>query len=163
MGTYKWASPLKAREYYLDRAGKTAEDLWHAVHDGHIRVRIMDVDFAPEQTRALLTLIHFDIEESQRTFELPIWMKVNIDDVERVLCGADKPMKRRGRPEKSGDQIRQEYNLARTVSNLLASGKARSVRQAADLLISEGRVQGNSLEAKQKTVERAYSRFFRKD
>ena len=66
MSSYDWATPRKAFEYYLEGAGRTPADLWHAVHDGHIRTSIMDTEFSGDQVRALLKLIHWNVPESER-------------------------------------------------------------------------------------------------
>lgn len=162
MTSYRWASPRKASEYYLDPVDKTPADLWQAVHDGHVRVAIMDVEFGGDQVRALLKLLHFNQPEADRQLELPIWMNVNVDDIERVLCGADRPAKRKGRPKRMSAHAQRDYDLAVSVAKLLSGGEATSVRQAADKLIAAGLVRGASLEAQHKAVERAYSRHFRK-
>jgi hypothetical protein len=163
MATYIWASPRKAFEYYLQSAGRSPADLWHAVSNGHIRVSIMDVEFSGLQVRALLKLMHFEIAEENRHFELPIWMSVHMDDVERVLCGEDLPDQRRGRPEKNRDESNREYRLAVEVSKLMTDGQASSVAEAARLLIQAGQVKGASFEAKLKKVQRAYARHFRQN
>lgn len=163
MATYKWATPRKAQEYYLDAKNRTSAELWHAVHDGHIRVSIMDVEFANEQIRALLRLLHWNVPESEQVFELPIWMSVHIDDVERVLCGVTLPERRRGRPSGTSVQTSRDYSLAVDVSKLLGTAKANSVADAARHLISTGIVEGASFEAKMKKVQRAYAKFFRTD
>lgn len=163
MSSYVWATPRKAFEYYLEAAGREPADLWRAVHDGHIRVSIMDVEFAGDQIRALLKLIHWDTPESEREFELPLWMAVHVDDVEQSLCGVNLPEKRRGRPGKTRDQSSRDYRLAVEVSKLLATGKANSVTDAARLLINAGSVDGNSADAKLKKVKRAYAEHFRHD
>ena len=163
MSSYVWATPRKAFEYYLDRAGRTPTDLWCAVHDGHVRVSIMDVEFSGDQIRALLKLIHWDRPEAEREFELPIWMAVHVDDVERALCGESLPEKRRGRPAKTRDQSAAEYRLAVAVSRLMGEGKAQSVADAARILIEANRVDGASFEAKLKKVQRAYAANFRHD
>jgi hypothetical protein len=158
-----WATPRKAFDYYLDKAGRTPADLWQAVHDGHIRVSIMDVEFSGDQVRALLKLIHWDVPEGERKFELPGWMAVHMDDVERSLCGASLPEKRRGRPTRTSVHSNRDYSFAVEVSKLMASGEANSVAEAARLLVGKGRVDGASYEAKLKKVQRAYNRYFRFD
>jgi hypothetical protein len=163
MSSFVWATPRKAFEYYLEAAERTPADLWHAVHDGHIRVSIMDVEFTGDQIRALLKLIHRNVPESEREFELPIWMAVHMDDVERSLCGVNLPEKRRGRPGKTRDQSNRDYRLAVEVSKLLRTGKANSVADAARLLINAGSVDGASDDAKLKKVQRAYAEYFRHD
>lgn len=163
MSSYVWATPRKAFEYYLERAGRTPADLWHAVHDGHIRVSIMDAEFTGDQIRALLKLIHWNVPDGEREFELPIWMAVHMDDVERTLCGASLPEKRRGRPGKTRDQINRDYRLAVEVSKLLGTAKANSVADAARMLIEAGQVDGASYDAKLKKVQRAYAEYFRHD
>lgn len=163
MSSYVWATPRKAVEYYLYYSGRTEADLWHAVHDGHVRVSIMDVEFTGDQVRALLKLLHYDVPKPEREFKLPIWMAVNVDDVERALCGADLPEKRRGRPNKTGDQSRKDYELAVQVSKLMGTDKASSVADAARWLINHGHVEGASFEAKLKRVQRAYAQYFRHD
>ncbi|QSB44776.1 hypothetical protein IDJ81_00925 [Tsuneonella flava] len=163
MSSYVWATPRKAYEYYLEAAERTPADLWQAVHDGHIRVSIMDVEFSGDQIRALLKLLHWNVPEGEREFELPIWMAVHMDDVERTLCGADLPEKRRGRPTKTRDQSNRDYRLAVEVSTLLGSGNANSVADAARILIEAGKVDGASYEAKLKKVQRACAEHFRHD
>lgn len=163
MSSFVWATPRKAYEYYLERVNRTPADLWRAVHDGHIRVSIMDVEFSGDQIRALLNLMHKDVAENDRKFELPIWMAVHMDDVERALCAADLPAARRGRPAKTRDQTNRDYRLALEVLKLLGTQKATSVADAARILIEEGNVDGASHEAKMKTVQRAYSKYFRHD
>ena len=163
MSSYVWATPRKAVEYYLEAAERTPADLWQAVHDGHIRVSIMDVEFSGDQVRALLKLLHQNVPEDDREFELPIWMAVHMDDVERTLCGANLPEKRRGRPPKTRDQSNRDYRLAIEVSKLLGTGNANSVADAARTLIEAGKVDGASYEAKLKKVQRAYSEHFRHD
>lgn len=163
MSSYAWATPTKAFEYYLDRAGRTPADLWHAVNDGHIRVSIMDVEFTGDQVRALLKLVHWNVPEEKREFELPIWMAVHVDDVERALCGEKLPEKRRGRPKKSRVQTNRDYRLAVEVSTLMGNGAASSVAEAARILINFGNVEGASYEAKLKKVQRAYADYFRHD
>lgn len=163
MSSYVWATPRKAFEYYLEAAERTPADLWQAVHDGHIRVSIMDVEFSGDQVRALLKLIHWNVPESERVFELPIWMAVHMDDVERTLCGTSLPEKRRGRPTKTRDQSNRDYRLAVEVSKLLGNGNANSVADAARLLINAGHVEGASYDAKLKKVQRAYADYFRHD
>lgn len=163
MSSYVWATPRKAFEYYLDRAERTPADLWHAVHDGHIRVAIMDTEFSGDQVRALLKLVHWNVPESEREFELPSWMAVHMDDVERTLCGAALPEKRRGRPSKTRDQTNRDYRLAVEVSKLLGGKKANSVADAARILIDDGLVDGASYDAKLKKVQRAYAEHFRHD
>lgn len=163
MSSYTWATPSKAFEYYLDRAGRTPAELWQAVHDGHIRVSIMDVEFSGDQIRALLKLIHWDVPENERQYELPRWMAVHMDDVERSLCGANLPEKRRGRPTKTRDQSRRDYRLAVEVSKLMGSGEATSVADAARMLVNSGAVDGASFDAKMKKVQRAYAEYFRHD
>lgn len=161
MSSHVWATPSKAFDYYLEEAGRTPADLWHAVHDGHIRVSIMDVEFSGDQIRALLKLVHWDKPESERVFELPPWMAVRVDDVERSLCGADLPEKRRGRPTKSSDQSYRDYLLAVEVSKLTGAGK--SVAEAARMLIEADDVEGASYDAKLKKVQRVYAKYFRHD
>ena len=161
MSSYVWATPRKAFEYYLDEAGRAPADLWHAVHDGHIRVSIMDVEFSGDQIRALLKLLHWDVPEAERTFELPIWMAVHMDDVERALCDAKLPEKRRGRPTKTRYQSNRDYRLAVEVSKLMGTGKVNSVAEAARVLIEAGNVDGASYDAKLKKVQRAYAEYFR--
>ncbi len=163
MSSYVWATPRQAFDYYLDGAGRSPADLWNAVHDGHIRVSIMGVEFSGEQLRALLKLIHWNVPEKQRQFELPIWMAVHMDDVERELCGASIPQKRRGRPAKTAKQISDDYQLAVNVSQLLGTGQAQSVADAAAILIDQGKVKGATYEAKVKKVQRAYGEHFRHD
>lgn len=163
MSSYSWATPRKAQEHYLDRVDRTPEDLWRATYDGHIRVEIMGVEFSGEQIRALLDLLHYNVPDDRRKFELPIWMSVNVDDVERNLCGERLPQLRRGRPKKKRQQINEEYRLAVSVSKLLGDGSASSVRVAAQILIDGGRVKGASDDAKHKAVQRAYRRYFRHD
>lgn len=163
MSSYVWATPRKAFEYYLEAAERTPADLWQAVHDGHIRVSIMDVEFSGDQIRALLKLLHWNVPEGECEFELPIWMAVHMDDVQRTLCGADLPEKRRGRPTKTRDQSNRDYRLAVEVSKLLGSGNANSVADAARILIEAGQVDGASYEAKLKKVQRAYAEHFRHD
>lgn len=163
MSSFVWATPSKAFEYYLDRAGRTDAELWNAVSEGHVRVRIMDVQFEPPQVRALLQLIHRNVAEPERTFELPYWMEVNVDDIERTLCGASLPETRRGRPRKRGTRTDEDYKLAVQVSKLIGLGQAASVDEAARKLIAFGLVKGASDEAKRKRIQRAYSRFFRHD
>lgn len=163
MSSYVWATPRKAFEYYLEAAERTPSDLWHAVNRGHIRVSIMDVEFSGDQIRALLKLVHSNVPEAEREFELPIWMAVHMNDVERSLCGANLPEKRRGRPAKTRDQSNRDYRLAVEVSKLMTTGKASSVNEAARLLIDAGDVHGASFDAKLKKVQRAYSEFFRHD
>lgn len=163
MSSYVWATPRKAFEYYLEAAERTPADLWQAVHDGHIRVSIMDVEFSGDQIRALLKLVHWNVPEGECEFELPIWMAVHMDDVERTLCGADLPEKRRGRPSKTRDQSNRDYRLAVEVSKLLHTASANSVADAARILIEAGQVDGASYEAKLKKVQRAYAEHFRHD
>lgn len=163
MSSYVWATPRKAFEYYLEAAAHTPEDLWQAVQAGHIRVSVMDVEFSGDQVRALLKLIHWNVPESERVFELPIWMAVHMDDVERVLCGSNLPEKRRGRPSKTRDQSDRNYRLAVDVSKLLRTARATSVADAARMLIDSGQVDGASYDAKLKKVQRAYSEYFRHD
>ncbi|MCB2114276.1 MAG: hypothetical protein R3C42_07340 [Parvularculaceae bacterium] len=163
MPSYTWATPRKAFEYYLSYAGRTPADLWRAVNDGHVRVQIKGVEFSGKQIRALLELLHADVQESEREYELPIWMAVNVDDVERALCGALLPDKRRGRPPKRSDQKRREFQWAQSVSGMLGSGEAGSVADAARLLIARGEIDGNSDAAKVKKVVRAFYRIFRRD
>jgi len=163
MSTFVWATPRKAFEYYLDRAQRTPADLWQATHAGHIRVSIMDVEFSGEQVRALLNLLHKDVPESERKYELPTWMGVSVDDVERTLCGASLPERRRGRPRKSGPQANADYRIAVEVSKLIGSGQAKSVAEAAGILIDTGRVSGWSHESNLKRVQRAYASLFRHD
>ena len=163
MSSYVWATPRKAFEYYLEAAERTPADLWQAVQNGHIRVSIMDVEFSGDQVRALLKLIHWNVPESEREFELPIWIEVHMDDVERALCGKDLPEKRRGRPAKTRDHLNRDYQLAVEVSKLMATGRARSVAEAAGFLIAAGKVQGASYESRVKKVQRAYADHFRHD
>lgn len=163
MTTYVWATPRKAFEYYLEAVERTPADLWQAVHDGHIRVSIMDVEFSGDQVRALLKLLHWDVPEGDRKFELPIWMAVHMDDVERTLCGANLPNKRRGRPNKTRDQAGRDYRLAVEVSKLLGAMTANSVSDAARILIDAGQVDGASYDAKLKKIQRAYAEHFRHD
>ena len=163
MSSFVWASPRRAFEYYLEAVERTPADLWHAVHDGHIRVAIMEVEFTADQIRALLKLLHWDVSEHDRHFELPFWMAVHMDDVERTLCGASLPEKRRGRPRKTRDQSNRDYHLAVEVSKLLRAGEANSVADAARLLINTGTVSGASYDAKLKKVQRAYAEAFRQD
>lgn len=163
MSSNVWATPRKAFEYYLEAAERTPADLWQAVHDGHIRVSIMDVEFSGDQIRALLKLVHWNVPEGECEFELPIWMAVHMDDVERTLCGADLPEKRRGRPSKTRDQSNRDYRLAVEVSKLLGTASANSVADAARILIEAGQVDGASYEAKLKKVQRAYAEHFRHD
>ncbi len=163
MASYVWTTPRKAYEYYLEATSRTPSDLWRAVHDGHIRVSIMDVEFSGDQIRALLKLLHWNVPEAERDFELPIWMAVHMDDVERSLCGASLPEKRRGRPTKTRDQSNRDYNLAVEVSKMLRTTQANSVAEAARLLIDTGKVDGASDDAKLKKVQRAYAEYFRQD
>ena len=163
MSSYIWATPRKAFEYYLEAAGRTPADLWHAVHDGHVRVSIMNVEFSGEQVRALLKLTHWDVPDSERIFELPIWMAVQMDDVERTLCGKSIPKKRKGRPSKSLDATNREYRLAVSVSKLLAAGRANSIADAARILIQRGGVRGASYDAKLKKIQRAFAEHFRQN
>ncbi len=163
MPTYAWATPRNADEYYLQAAGRTPADLWQAVHDGHVRVSIRDVEFSGDQIRALLELLHWNVPESKREFELPIWMVVNVDDVERTLCGESLPKKRRGRPKKTREQSNRDYRLAREVAQMLGTGEVTSVSEAARLLIDAGKVGGASDEAAMKKVQRIYDAHFRKD
>lgn len=163
MSSLVWATPRKAFEYYLQDAERTPADLWQSAYDGHIRVSIMEVEFSGDQVRALLALLHKDVPESDRKYELPIWMAVHVDDVERTLCGANLPTARLGRPTKNLRQANRDYHLAVEVSKLLSSAKASSVADAARILIGEGLVDGASHEAKMKKVQRVYCRHFRLD
>ncbi len=163
MSSYVWATPRKAFEYYLDTAGRTPADLWQAVYDGHVRVSIMDVEFGGDQVRALLKLLHWNVPEGEQIFELPIWMAVHMDDVQRSLCGDDLPERRRGRPLKTRDQSNRDYRLAVKVSKLMRAGQAGSVAEAARILVDAGDVDGASYEAKLKKVQRAYAEYFRHD
>ena len=163
LASFVWATPRKAFEYYLDSAGRTPADLWRAVHEGHIRVSINDVEFSGDQVRALLKLIHSNVPESEREFELPIWMAVSMDDVERALCGKALPERRRGRPKQTRDQSNRDYRLAVEVSELLGTHRANSVADAARRLIDAGSVDGASDDAKLKKVQRAYAKHFRHD
>jgi hypothetical protein len=163
MTSYKWASPKKAFEYYLDRAGRTNADLWKAVHAGHIRVEIMDTGFSVAQIQALLKLQHWNVPKSEQKLELPIWMVVHMDDVERVLCSEDLPMNRIGRPKNTQNKINRDYQIACYASKLLSTNRANSVAEAAQIMIDANRVEGASNEAKLKKVQRAYSKYFRTD
>jgi|JI8StandDraft_1071087.scaffolds.fasta_scaffold89680_2 hypothetical protein len=163
MTSYKWASPKKAFEYYLDRAGRTHADLWNAVNDGHIRVEIMDTEFSGIQIQALLKLLHLDVPKSAQRLELPMWMAVHMDDVERVLCSEDLPKKRKGRPKNTRTKNNRDYQIACDVSKFLSTGKAASVADAAQMLIDANVIKGASNDAKLKQVQRAYSKYFRTD
>lgn len=163
MSSYVWAAPRQVFEYYLESAGRTAADLWHAVHDGHIRVSIMNVEFSGPQIRALLELLHWNLPENERRFELPSWMAVRVDDMERVLCGKSLPERRPGRPKKKRVQLQRNYELAVEVSKLISTGQANSVAEAARMLIDSGMVTGASFDAKLKKIQRAYAEHFRHD
>ena len=98
----------------------------------------MDVEFQAPQVRALLQLLHFHVPEQEREYELPIWFNVNVDDVERVLCGETVPDNSRGRPHKTRGQVNRDYRLADEVSKLLGLGEVNSVAEAARELVAAG-------------------------
>lgn len=163
MPSIAWTTPQKALEYYLEAKKRTAADLWHAAYGGQVRVRIMGEDFAPPQVRALLDLARSFGPTDSAPLELPLWMSVSVDDIERVLCGAALPAKRRGRPPRTRGQTAADYRIAVAMAKLITSRKAKSVNEAARIVVERGDVPGLSYDARMKKAHRAYASAFRPD
>jgi hypothetical protein len=163
MTSYAWATPRKADEYYLQGAEKSPQDLWLAVESGLVRSRINDVIFPQPYIGAILELVNWNVPEADRVLELPRYIEVNVDDVQRVLCGRSTPLFRKGRPKKMGDAVQRDYDLAVRISRMLQSGEADTVADASRKLIAIGLVAGASHEARMKRLQRAYTRWFRTD
>lgn len=163
MSTFAWATPQKAFDYYLDHAGKAPRDLWVAVEAGLVRARIRGVEFPQPYIGAILELLTWNAIDPDEARELPYYIEVNVDDVERELCGQPNPKIRKGRPKKMGAAVQRDYDLAVRICKMIESGEADSVAAASRKWIGADAVAGASDDAKMKRLLRAYRTWFRTD